>query len=268
MEITKKSFSDGFSWVLSALKLCLPKAPAFILKSFLASLVFALIFFIIGAIGSLLSNIPLLNCVSPIAVAIVMFVLSLGFYCGFIRAIQTMIDNGNVAFGSFFFALNKKFLLKIAPFAIITGLATSAVSGIIGFLSYLAISKVGSQVLFYVLLLIFVLVMVLMGIYATYALILFVQRNDPKIFATFSYTAKGLSNNILPVMGMYLGLVAVGIVLSVIGIILVSTFQSNHEAFMAIIFDVIALVLYCCGYFMLSLTSICISSKEIFVKRR
>lgn len=178
-----------------------------------------------------------------------------------------MIDNGNVAFGSFFFALNKKFLLKIAPFAIITGLATSAVSGIIGFLSYLAISKVGSQVLFYVLLLIFVLVMVLMGIYATYALILFVQRNDPKIFATFSYTAKGLSNNILPVMGMYLGLVAVGIVLSVIGIILVSTFQSNPSAVMAIILGVIALVLYC-GYFMLSLTSICISSKEIFVKRR
>jgi len=47
MEITKKSFSDGFSWVLSALKLCLPKAPAFILKSFLAALGFALIFFII-----------------------------------------------------------------------------------------------------------------------------------------------------------------------------------------------------------------------------
>lgn len=266
MEITKKSFSDGFSWVLSALKLCLPKAPAFILKSFLASLVFALIFFIISAIGGLLSMIPLLGYVISIAFAIVMFVLSLGFYCGFIRAIQTMIDNGNVTFGSFFFALkDKKFLIKIAPFAIIIGLAMSVVSGIIGYLCYLAIFKAESQVLFYVLLLIFVLVMVLMGIYATYALILFVQRNDPKIFATFSDTAKGLSNNILPVVGMYLGLAAVGIVLSVIGNILVSIFQSNPSAVMAIILGVIALVLYC-GYFMHSLTSICISSKEIFVE--
>lgn len=266
MEITKKSFSDGFSWVLSALKLCLPKAPAFILKSFLASLVFALIFFIIGAIGGLLSMIPILGYVISIAVAIVMFVLSLGFYCGFIRAIQTMIDNGNVTFGSFFFALkDTKFLIKIAPFAIIIGLAMSVVSGIIGYLCYLALIKAGSQVLFYVLLLLFVLVMVLMGIYATYALILFVQRNDPKIFATFSDTAKGLSNNILPVVGMYLGLAAVGIVLSVIGNILVSILQSSPSAVMAIILGVIALVLYC-GYFMHSLTSICISSKEIFVE--
>lgn len=266
MEITKKSFSDGFSWVLSALKLCLPKAPAFILKSFLASLVFALIFFIISAIGGLLAMIPILGYVISIAVAIVMFVLSLGFYCGFIRAIQTMIDNGNVTFGSFFFALkDTKFLIKIAPFAIIIGLAMSVVSGIIGYLCYLAIIKAESQVLFYVLLLIFVLVMVLMGIYATYALILFVQRNDPKIFATFSYTAKGLSNNILPVVGMYLGLAAVGIVLSLIGNILVSIFQSSPSAVMAIILGVIALVLYC-GYFMHSLTSICISSKEIFVE--
>ena len=104
-----------------------------------------------------------------------------------------------------------------------------------------------------------------MGIYATYALILFVQRNDPKIFATFSDTAKGLSNNILPVVGMYLGLAAVGIVLSLIGNILVSIFQSSPSAVMAIILGVIALVLYC-GYFMHSLTSICISSKEIFVE--
>lgn len=266
MEITKKSFSDGFSWVLSALKLCLPKAPAFILKSFLASLVFALIFFIISAIGGLLAMIPILGYVISIAVAIVMFVLSLGFYCGFIRAIQTMIDNGNVTFGSFFFALkDTKFLIKIAPFAIIIGLAMSVVSGIIGYLCYLALIKAGSQVLFYVLLLLFVLVMVLMGIYATYALILFVQRNDPKIFATFSDTAKGLSNNILPVVGMYLGLAAVGIVLSVIGNILVSILQSSPSAVMAIILGVIALVLYC-GYFMHSLTSICISSKEIFVE--
>ena len=266
MEITKKSFSDGFSWVLSALKLCLPKAPAFILKSFLASLVFALIFFIISAIGGLLAMIPILGYVISIAVAIVMFVLSLGFYCGFIRAIQTMIDNGNVTFGSFFFALkDTKFLIKIAPFAIIIGLAMSVVSGIIGYLCYLAIIKAESQVLFYVLLLLFVLVMVLMGIYATYALILFVQRNDPKIFATFSDTAKGLSNNILPVVGMYLGLAAVGIVLSLIGNILVSIFQSSPSAVMAIILGVIALVLYC-GYFMHSLTSICISSKEIFVE--
>lgn len=266
MEITKKSFSDGFSWVLSALKLCLPKAPAFIFKSFLASLVFALIFFIIGAIGGLLAMIPILGYVISIAVAIVMFVLSLGFYCGFIRAIQTMIDNGNVTFGSFFFALkDTKFLIKIAPFAIIIGLAMSVVSGIIGYLCYLALIKAGSQVLFYVLLLLFVLVMVLMGIYATYALILFVQRNDPKIFATFSDTAKGLSNNILPVVGMYLGLAAVGIVLSVIGNILVSILQSSPSAVMAIILGVIALVLYC-GYFMHSLTSICISSKEIFVE--
>ena len=36
--------------------------------------------------------IPILGYVISIAVAIVMFVLSLGFYCGFIRAIQTMID--------------------------------------------------------------------------------------------------------------------------------------------------------------------------------
>jgi hypothetical protein len=266
MEITKKSFSDGFSWVLSALKLCLPKAPAFILKSFLASLVFALIFFIISAIGGLLAMIPILGYVISIAVAIVMFVLSLGFYCGFIRAIQTMIDNGNVTFGSFFFALkDTKFLIKIAPFAIIIGLAMSVVSGIIGYLCYLAIIKAESQVLFYVLLLLFVLVMVLMGIYATYALILFVQRNDPKIFATFSDTAKGLSNNILPVVGMYLGLAAVGIVLSLIGNILVYIFQSSPSAVMAIILGVIALVLYC-GYFMHSLTSICISSKEIFVE--
>ena len=210
--------------------------------------------------------IPILGYVISIAVAIVMFVLSLGFYCGFIRAIQTMIDNGNVTFGSFFFALkDTKFLIKIAPFAIIIGLAMSVVSGIIGYLCYLAIIKAESQVLFYVLLLLFVLVMVLMGIYATYALILFVQRNDPKIFATFSDTAKGLSNNILPVVGMYLGLAAVGIVLSLIGNILVSILQSSPSAVMAIILGVIALVLYC-GYFMHSLTSICISSKEIFVE--
>ena len=129
----------------------------------------------------------------------------------------------------------------------------------------MAIIKAESQVLFYVLLLLFVLVMVLMGIYATYALILFVQRNDPKIFATFSDTAKGLSNNILPVVGMYLGLAAVGIFLSLIGNILVSIFQASPSAVMAIIFGVISLVLYC-GYFMHSLTSICISSKEIFVE--
>ena len=102
--------------------------------------------------------IPILGYVISIAVAIVMFVLSLGFYCGFIRAIQTMIDNGNVTFGSFFFALkDTKFLIKIAPFAIIIGLAMSVVSGIIGYLCYLAIIKAESQVLFYVLLLLFVL---------------------------------------------------------------------------------------------------------------
>jgi len=90
------------------------------------------------------------------------------------------------------------------------------------------------------------------------------RKKIKKIYCPMT-AAKGLSNNILPVVGMYLGLAAVGIVLSLIGNILVSILQSSPSAVMAIILGVIALVLYC-GYFMHSLTSICISSKEIFVE--
>ncbi|MBO6069864.1 MAG: hypothetical protein J6P43_02200, partial [Succinivibrionaceae bacterium] len=188
-----------------------------------------------------------------------------------IRAIQTMIDNNKVTFGSFFFALfDKKFLIKIIPFAIIISLAMPVVSSIIVYLCYLACSYIsmfwrGS---------LYLLVMALVGTYATYALILFVQRNNPKMFSTFSDTAKGLTNNILPVVGMYIGLAAVGIVVNVICQIYISTISvfRHSSSIESIGFDatdyvllLIILVLQCI-YAMLSLTSICISSKEIFVE--
>lgn len=266
MEITKKSFSDGFSWVLSSLKLCLPKAPAFIAMSVLASIVFTVLVLVLGLVGGLLAKIPVLGIIIAIAVAIVVFVLSLGFYCGFIRAIQTMIDNGKVTFGSFFFALkDKKFLIKIAPFAIILGIAIFGTIAFFGYILYLTLSS-GITVLAYILAIIGLLVLVMLYIYGTYALILFVQRNDPKIFATFSDTAKGLSNNILPIVGMYLGLVAVSIIVSVICNIFVSIIQANPSSIvLALVLLLIILVLQCI-YAMLSLTSICVSAKEIFVE--
>lgn len=267
MEIAKKSFSDGFSWVQSALRLCLSKAPAFIVLSVLASIVLTVLVLTLGLVFGRFAKIQVLIIIA-IAVAIVLFVLSLGFL---IRAIQTMIDNNKVTFGSFFFALfDKKFLIKIIPFAIIISLAMPVVSSIIVYLCYLACSSIsmfwrGS---------LYLLVMALVGTYATYALILFVQRNNPKMFSTFSDTAKGLTNNILPVVGMYIGLVAVGIVVNVICqiyILTISVFR-HSSSIESIGFDatdyvllLIILVLQCI-YAMLSLTSICISSKEIFVE--
>ena len=162
MDITKKSFMDGFSWVTNAIKACLPKAPSFIVVSVLATIVFSILVLLITLVGALFAKIPVIGIIISLAVLLLTAILSLGFYCGYLKAIQTILNDGKVSFGSFFFALkDKQFLIKILPFAIILGLTCALIVGAFGYLSYLAIVSTGSQVLFYICLVVMLVLLVI-----------------------------------------------------------------------------------------------------------
>lgn len=268
MDITKKSFMDGFSWVTNAIKACLPKAPSFIVVSVLATIVFSILVLLISLVGVLFAKIPVIGIIISLAVLLLTAILSLGFYCGYLKAIQTILNDGKVSFGSFFFALkDKQFLIKILPFAIILGLTCALIVGAFGYLSYLAIVSTGSQVLFYICLVVMLVLLVIVMIYGTYSLILFIQRNDHKIMATLKDTANGLLKNITSIIGMYIGLLAISIVTNFIAQALTNLIigSPNPSIAMAVVVFVVLIIIYCIVG-MISVATLCLSAKEIFVE--
>ena len=109
--------------------------------------------------------------------------------------------------------------------------------------------------------------LVIVMIYGTYSLILFIQRNDHKIMATLKDTANGLLKNITSIIGMYIGLLAISIVTNFIAQALTNLIigSPNPSIAMAVVVFVVLIIIYCIVG-MISVATLCLSAKEIFVE--
>ena len=265
MDIANLTFKDGFGWVFTAAKKCLPNALIFVVLSFLASLLFYIGIAIIGFIGSLLLFIPILGWLIDAGLTIVVFALTLGFSCGFIKAVQEMLDRNTVSFDSFFFAVtNLGFLIKLVPFAIILGLIYTVSAGVAGWFSYASV-QAGDNLLGYVAGFISLMITIALSIYTAYAMILFIQQDKPKVIATLTETGVGISKNILPILGMYTGMTVVSVVIVILVLIMALIAQATGSSTASLVALLIMMILFFCAGLIFT-AAVCQSSKDIFTE--
>ena len=265
MDIANLTFKDGFGWVFTAAKKCLPNALILVVLSFLASLLFSIGITIIGFIGSLFLFIPILGWFIDAALTIIIFALTLGFSCGFIKAVQEMLDRNTVSFGSFFFAVtNLGFLIKLVPFAIILGLIYTVSAGVAGWFSYASV-QAGNAFLGYVAGFISLMITIALSIYTAYAMILFIQRDKPKVIATLTETGVGISKNILPILGMYTGMTVVSVVIVILVLIMALIAQATGSSTASLVALLTMMILFF-GAGLIFTAAVCQSSKDIFTE--
>ena len=265
MDIANLTFKDGFGWVFTAAKKCLPNALIFVVLSFLASLLFSIGIAIIGFIGSLFLFIPILGWFIDAAITIIIFALTLGFSCGFIKAVQEMLDRNTVSFGSFFFAVtNLGFLIKLVPFAIILGLIYTVSAGIAGWFSYASV-QAGDNLLGYVAGFISLMITIALSIYTAYAMILFIQQDKPKVIATLTETGVGISKNILPILGMYTGMAVVSVIIVILVLIMALIAQATGSSTASLVALLTMMILFF-GAGLIFTAAVCQSSKDIFTE--
>lgn len=265
MQTLNKKFPDGFLWVKEAFQKLLPKAGSFILTAFLATLVFYVINMVIGFVGGLFAIIPILGWIIALCFVILMFWLTMGFTAGYITAIQQVLDNGSVTFASFFDVIrNKNRFVKLLPFSLIL-FAIIFVVALLVALPIVFLAHQNQIFLTYAGVFFAILVFIFLGIYSVYALIVFLQREEPRVFDTLDEAFKGLRRNILPIIAMYLAIFVVAFVISLIGeipMIIAIQMQSMGLQLLAFIFALFIATFN--G--MIGLGSICVSAKEIFVE--
>lgn len=265
MDIANLTFKDGFGWVITAAKRCLPNALSFVALSFFAAVLFNIVIAIISFIGSLLAIIPILGWLIDIGLAIIVFALTLGFSCGFIKAVQEMLDRNTVSFGSFFFAVTDfGFLMKLVPFAIILGLIYTVSAGVAGWFA-IASARAGNAFLEYAAEFIALLITVALGMYTAYAMILFIQRDKPKVIATLAEAGAGIAKNLLPILGMYTGMAAVSVIILILAQLaaLIAGAVGSGTASLAALLTMLVLF---CGTGFIFTAAICQSSKDIFTE--
>lgn len=265
MDIANLTFKDGFGWVLTAAKRCLPNALSFVALAFLATLLFNIGIAVIGFIAMLLAVIPILGWFMDLALAILIFVLSLGFSCGFIKAVQEMLDRNSVSFGSFFFGVTDLgFLIKLVPFAIILGLIYTVSAGVAGWFAIASV-RAGDAFLGYLAEFIALMITVALAIYTAYAMILFIQRDKPKVIATLTEAGVGIAKNLLPILGMYTGMAAVSVVILILVqiVALIAGAAGSGAASLAALLTMLALF---CGAGFIFTAAICQSAKDIFTE--
>ena len=210
----QKGFNDGFSWVLSAIKLSLPKSVIFLV--YCSVMIIAVSFTIYLLTPTIYDYFPPLV---PLGIILLGFVMLLGF----IKASLYVVNNNKVSFISFFFGFYHPCILGRTTISIILAILSALIllalpamllasllikCNIYSYLPPLIIQVVS----LYFIIVVFLTFEILSSLFAA----ILIQKNKTNFFAAIVDTIKGISINILPFFAMLILCSAITFALSLV----------------------------------------------------
>lgn len=210
----QKGFNDGFSWVLSAIKLSLPKSVIFLV--YCSVMIITVSFTIYLLTPTIYDYFPPLV---PLGIILLGFVMLLGF----IKASLHVVNNNKVSFISFFFGFYHPCILGRTTIFIILAILSALILLVLPAMllaSLLIKCNINSYlppIIIQVVSLCFVIVVFLtIEILSSLFAAILIQKNKTNFFAAIVDTIKGISINILPFFAMLILCSAITFALSLV----------------------------------------------------